>query len=69
MHAEVLPSGQDSQRRACPACGRTEAYRLGDGRLKCKKCRTKYLPFEKNGRLKPKKVRGILEHFLADDAH
>lgn len=63
MSAELLPSEQNSQRKVCPACGREEAYSLGDGRLKCKKCRTKYMPFEKNGRLKPEKVRGILEHF------
>ena len=63
MFAQALLSTQNLSRSACPACGRGQAYQLGDGRLKCKHCRTKYTPFPKNRRLKPEKVRGILEHF------
>jgi len=58
-----LPSEYGPREKGCPACGYPNAYRLGDGRLKCKYCRTKYTPSGKFGRLPSDKLRGICEHF------
>lgn len=47
----------------CPKCNSARAYKLGDGRLMCKSCRTKYTPAPKNWRLDQATMVALVENF------
>jgi len=47
----------------CPDCGHRAAYKLADGRRKCKRCRKKYTARKKVSRLPPEVLREIARLF------
>lgn len=47
----------------CPRCGSGRSYRLSDGRLMCKRCRSKFTPAYQVGRLDEPLLRGLAAHF------
>ena len=69
VYSQIFLPEENLQRRVCPTCGRDDAYRLGDGRLKCKKCRTKYTPHEKKRQIEAGKSMQHFRAVLAHDAH
>ncbi len=48
---------------SCPKCRGRQSYRLGDGRLMCKGCRTKYTPAHQVGRLAGPVLQRLAAHF------
>lgn len=49
----------------CPACQQREAYRLADGRYKCKRCKIKYSSKRTRARVSPATLHAIAESFWA----
>ncbi len=63
MNRDFEKGARDQDAVRCPACGEKSAYGLGDGRLQCKRCRTKYTPRPRQGRLDDRSLQQIIALF------
>lgn len=65
---QIAQNGQGTEEETdilCPACCQSEAYRLADGRYKCKECKKKFTPKRNRSRISPEKLHTVADQFWA----